>query len=196
MMNDLNHLDEITLTDYLDDALNPDQRTEVERHLAQCGDCTFQVAEFRALFTTLQDTPSLTLEQDLAPVVLTAIQPTPAPYYQVQELRRILLGEITLVVVLGMAVWQWLSPRFIEAQQAMQRWWASLDVTLVWVQFQQMWSTAIAPIYQIQLPTFRDVTGIAPLSWTTVVVVFLVAAVVWIAGNRWLLVPTRTNSPS
>ncbi len=195
-MNDPNHLNEITLTDYLDDALTPDQRKGVERHLAQCGDCAAQVAEFRALLTTLQDTPSLILERDLAPAVLAAIQPTPVPYYQGQELRRILLGEIALVVVLGIAVWQWLSPRFIEAQQVMQRWWVSLDVTLVWVQFQQMWSTAIAPIHQIQLPTFSDVTGISALSWTTVAVVFLVAAVVWIAGNRWLLVPIRTNSPS
>lgn len=190
-MNDPNHVDELTLTDYLDDALAPDQRAEVERHLAGCLDCAAQVAEFRALFTALDELPPLALERDLAPAVIAAIQPALAPAYRVRGLGWVLAGQLALVAVLVVALWQLLLPSLTEIQVASQVWWSLLDFTPILIQAQLAWDSAIAPFQRMELPTFSDITGISALSWTTAASVFMLAAVVWLAGNRLLLVPTN-----
>jgi predicted anti-sigma-YlaC factor YlaD len=186
-MNDFNHLDDLTLTDYVDDALSPDSRAEVERHLAGCTDCAAQVAEFRALFVALEELPPLILERDLAPAVLAAIQPAPAPAYRLKGLGWVLAGQLALAAVLMVALWQWVVPSLGELQLATQVWWSSLDFTALLIQAQLAWDTAIAPFQRIELPTFSDVTGISALSWTTAIGVLMVAAVGWVAGNRLLL---------
>lgn len=186
-MNDLNHVDELTLTDYLDEALAPDQRNEVERHLAGCTLCAAQVAEFRALFIALDELPSLMLERDLAPAVIAAIQSAPAPAYRVRGLGWVLAGQLALAAVLVMALWQWLLPSLTDLQGATQVWWRSLDFTPLLIQAQLAWDTAVTPLQRIELPTFSDVTGISALSWTTAAGVFILAAVAWLAGNRLLL---------
>jgi predicted anti-sigma-YlaC factor YlaD len=190
-MNDPNHVDELTLTDYLDDALVPDQRVEVEQHLAGCAACAAHVAEFRALFTALDELPPLILERDLAPAVIAAIQSTPAPAYRVWGLGGVLAGQLALVAVLVVALWHLLLPSLTELQVASGMWWSSLDFTPILIQAQLAWDRAISPFQRMELPTFSDVTGISALSWTTAAGVFMLAAVVWLAGNRLLLVPTN-----
>ncbi len=186
-MNDPNHVNELTLTEYVDDALSPDEWAKVERHLAGCAACAAQAAEFRALFTALDELPPLTLERDLAPAVITAIQSAPAPAYRVRGLGWVLAGQLTLVAVLGVALWQWLLPVVIELQMTPYAWWRSLDLMSVLIQAQWMWDSAIAPLRHLQLPAFSDLTGISALPWSTAVGLFMVAAVVWLAGNRLLL---------
>lgn len=188
-MNDLNHLDEQTLTDYVEDALAPAQREAAEAHLLLCDECAAQVAAFQELFSALSALPPLTLERDLAPAVMAAIQPAPMPIYQGQGLRWVIVAQVVVAALLLGALWQWLQPSLPTIEMATQQWWASLDMTPFLIQVQLAWDTVIAPLRQLQLPTFSDLTGIPALSWTTAAAVLLIAAMGWIVGNRWLLAP-------
>lgn len=67
------HLSEETLHEYLDDALAPAIRADVDAHLATCADCTAELAELRGLFAAIESLPLVALERDLMPAVLTQI---------------------------------------------------------------------------------------------------------------------------
>lgn len=51
------HLDGEALSDYLDDALEPDERTAATAHLKACGDCRRELAELRATVALLRGLP-------------------------------------------------------------------------------------------------------------------------------------------
>lgn len=193
-MNDLTHLDEIILTDYLDDALAPEVRLTVEHHLAACADCAAQVAEFRSLFVALAELPPLTLERNLAPAVLAAIQPAPMPTPSVRGLRWLVAAQLMLAVLLLATLWQLALPSLAGIEVAAQSWWSSVNFTPLLIQAQGMWDAIVTPFQQLTFPTFSDLTGISALSWNTAAVILLVAVVGWFAGNRWLLMPQRVGA--
>src|SRR5688572_17009003 len=80
-MSNAAHLDDVLLNEYLDAALAPATRTEVETHLAHCPDCAARLMDLRALFADLEALPDLRLERDLTPTVLAVLhrrsQPQP-----------------------------------------------------------------------------------------------------------------------
>src|SRR4051794_17471390 len=43
------HLENEQITDYIDEALSPDQRAAVERHLSQCVECRRLIDDFREI---------------------------------------------------------------------------------------------------------------------------------------------------
>ena len=67
------HLDHNTLNEYLDSALEPARRAEVESHLAACPDCAARLAELRALFAALESLPDAPLERDLSSSVVAVL---------------------------------------------------------------------------------------------------------------------------
>lgn len=73
------HFNDDTLNEYLDDALTPIRRAEVEDHLATCAECQTRLAGWRVVFVTLEALPEAPLERDLSRQVLAALRPQPAP---------------------------------------------------------------------------------------------------------------------
>jgi anti-sigma factor RsiW len=193
MMNDPTHLDDSTLNDYLDGLLTPAAHHQVAQHLANCPACSAQVAEFRALFAALEDLPLLAPQHDLAPAVVAAITSAPIVSPAPRILRRVLGLQLALVALLLLVVGQSLSPTLTEMQLAATTWWATVDFTPLWVQ-----SHAIGTTFSVWLETVRGVdmaaiVALPTLPWTTVAALFVAVAVLWLAGNRWLLTPlTRT----
>ncbi len=68
------HLDNNTINEYLDSALEPARRAEVESHLAACPTCAARLAELRVLFAALESLPDAQLEHDLSSAVIESIR--------------------------------------------------------------------------------------------------------------------------
>ena len=71
---DQSHIDDDRLNEYLDGALNTDQRAVVDAHLAHCNLCQDQLSELKALFTALEDLPEISLDRDLTPAILDSVR--------------------------------------------------------------------------------------------------------------------------
>jgi len=76
-----NHLDDDTLNEYLDSALDAARRAEVDAHLTACVDCAARVEKLRLLFTAIESAPHAPLHRDFSASVVAALQERhqPAP---------------------------------------------------------------------------------------------------------------------
>ena len=75
----MNHLSDEILNEYLDDALPPDSRAEVESHLHDCADCELRLDELADLFFELSALPEADLARDLSADVVRTLTPQPLP---------------------------------------------------------------------------------------------------------------------
>ena len=75
----MNHLTAEALNMYLDDALDPRERTAAAAHLAICSACQGELAALRQLFSAIQELPPDPLPVDLAAQVLGRIASDPGP---------------------------------------------------------------------------------------------------------------------
>ncbi len=69
----MTHLTEETLHEYLDNALAPAIRADVDAHLAVCANCIAELTDLRQLFAQIESLPLVALERDLAPAVVMQI---------------------------------------------------------------------------------------------------------------------------
>lgn len=72
----MTHLTEETLHEYLDNALSPAARADVDGHFAVCADCTAELAALRQLFAEIESLPGVALERNLTPAVLAQLGAT------------------------------------------------------------------------------------------------------------------------
>ncbi len=70
----MNHLDELTLYEYLDGELAAAASQAVIAHLDTCPECQASLVQAQTLYTTLSELPEQSLTRDLAPAVLNAIR--------------------------------------------------------------------------------------------------------------------------
>ena len=73
----MNHLSDEILNEYLDDALPPDTRAEVESHLRDCADCELRLDRLADLFFELSALPEAGLTRDLSADVVRTLTPQP-----------------------------------------------------------------------------------------------------------------------
>ena len=83
-----NHPEESVLHTYLDGALEPGQRAELEAHLQLCRSCTRDLEQLQLLFASIEGLPEEGLTRDLAPLVLKALSPLPG------WVRSLAIGEL------------------------------------------------------------------------------------------------------
>ena len=72
----MNHLDDFTLNEYLDEALDESSRQDVETHLASCPDCRIRLEDLQAVFAELEALPETTLAHNLTLSVLARLPQT------------------------------------------------------------------------------------------------------------------------
>jgi hypothetical protein len=76
------HPTEEQLNEYVDDALSEAERLELERHLAECDDCSSAEKEIRSLVRRAAELPDLRPARDLLPGIRQAVKPNPARFHR------------------------------------------------------------------------------------------------------------------
>lgn len=98
------HLDDVSLNEYLDSALPPERRADVDAHLATCPACAARLAEQRALFAALATWPDVPLEHDLTSRVLTTLRPQRTPLPGIVRWALVIQGGLAMVFILVAAL--------------------------------------------------------------------------------------------
>ena len=177
------------LHEYLDGTLDDETRRAVEAHLARSPEARAQLAELQALFASLEALPELPLGTDLSVAVVTAIGQGTATSTTLsagvaRPLPRwvwgLLLGQVVMAIVLLGRVWSALVDWWGTGQAIATDWLATVQMTLLswvnefWVGITAVWQQPNLPTFSIDLPAAQ---------WA---LLFGLALVVWLAGNRLL----------
>lgn len=177
------------LHEYLDGTLDDETRQAVEAHLARSPEARAQLAELEALFSSLDALPELPLGTDLSVAVAAAIGRSTATSTTLsagvtRPLPRwvwgLLLGQVAVAALLLSRVWSSVSTWLGTGQSIATDWVASAQLSLLnalnefWVGMTAVWQPPNLPTFSIDLPTAQ---------WA---LLFGLALVVWLAGNRLL----------
>lgn len=172
----MEHLDDLTLNDYLDGLLEPEARAEADAHLTVCVACQNRYIDLRAVWMELESLPEAPLSRDLASAVLAAIAPARAALPVAA--RWVLAAQALLALVLLIAAGLSLPAEWFTVPEA---------VAQSQVELNQWWQTATASA-QTWAAGWAQWTALISASALSGVGLAAVAAL-WIVGNGWLLRP-------
>ncbi len=169
------------LHEYLDGTLDDEMQGVVEAHLAASAAARAQLAELQALFGSLDALPELPLSRDLSAAVVAQIGqgtavPTPLPRWQ----WGLLLGQALIALLLLGNVWAWLVDWMASGRQLAAAWMTTVQLptlaffNALWAEVTAVWQQPNLPNLAIDLPTAQ---------WA---LLFALALLVWLAGNRLL----------
>jgi len=179
------------LHEYLDGTLDAKTRQMVEAHLARSPEARAQLAELETLFASFEALPELTLGTDLSVAVVAEIGRSTANSTTLsagvaRPLPRwvwgLLLGQVVVAALLLGSVWSALVDWWGTGQAIATDWLATVQMTLLswvnefWVGITAVWQQPNLPTFSIDLPAAQ---------WA---LLFGLALVVWLAGNRLLFV--------
>lgn len=199
-MDKFDHLNDASLNEYLDAALDSQQRQMLEAHLQECQACAARLAELRLVFAALQMLPDEALEHDLTPGVMRAIagaRPGTAalPY----SLKLGFAAQALLALVLLAAFWPVIASQVSLSLAAWAGGWTGLlaaDEFNQWLlEWQQAglqienWLEQTAQAWQRTL--FEPIVMQIPLA--TLVILMILAGAAWWIANRLLLRSRRLN---
>jgi hypothetical protein len=171
------------LQEYLDGTLDEDTRQAVEAHLANSPEARAQLAELETLFSSLTALPELPLGTDLSVAVVAEIGretavAKPLPHW----LWGLLLGQTVVAALLLGNVWSSLLGWWNMGQAIGTDWFATVQGSLLnWLE--EFWQEVTAVWQQPNLPAFS--IDLPATQWA---LLFGLALVVWLAGNRLLFV--------
>jgi anti-sigma factor RsiW len=179
----MNHLADETLNLYLDDLLDSPARQVAEEHLAGCASCQAQLGLLRSLFFRLEALPIEPIPVDLMAAVIARIEPTPQPHRA-----RIALGLLATQTALTIFLALWLAPTF-NVWTSTQR--LAFPTGLI-AGLPNTFTPQLA-ISWTMLADMGSSVGMpgSPFEHTSPaqLVLFIAAvAVIWLIGNRLLLV--------
>ena len=176
----MQEFNEDLLHEYLDGVLDDKTRQAVEAHLANSSEARAQLAELEALFSSLDALPELPFTTDLAARVVAEIGQETAVSRLPRWLWSVLLGQAILSLLLLSNVWSSLLDWLENGRDITQEWVASVQLPTVswlnefWAEVTAVWQQPILPTLTFDLPAAQ---------WA---LLFSLALVVWLAGNRLL----------
>lgn len=173
----MTHLDEFTLNEYLDQALDEAAHHQAAVHLATCPTCQAALAELQGVFAALGQVQEMPLTADLAPRILPHLAPEQSPLWA----RLVLLAQaVGAAIMLGLL---WSSVQETVQQTSLQLESAILQLfEQVLVQWQAVWAWGTAVFNQP--PSFAITPDMITTQWLLLLGLALAA---WVAGNRLLL---------
>ena len=175
---------------YLDQALDPPIRKQVEEHLDACSTCREELTRFENLVTRLERLPEVSTQKDFSLGVLTQLRVNKKPS---QGLTWALLIEvIAAAVVLGLTIpaFQgafWI-PKILDAQLEIR---AAINIFLTQLASSWMLRWAQMQINLTQLTKSFQTLNILPSTIASSWILILAAAAVGILANYFLL---RSNT--
>lgn len=177
----MTEFNEDLLHEYLDGTLDDQTRQTVEAHLARSPAARAQLAELEVLFASLDAVPELPLITDLSAGVVAQIQRETATLTP-RWLWGLLLGQLLVALVLFGDLWMLLLDGLGNGREQVAVWSNTLQISVLTF-FEQFWAdTAVL----FTAPTLPDLTINLPTGqWT---LLFTLALLVWLAGNRLLFV--------
>ena len=171
------------LQEYLDGTLDDETRQRVEAHLASSPEARAQLAELEMLFSSLEALPELALSTDLSAAVVTKIgQETAVARPLPRWLWGLLLGQVVGALLLLSSVWSSLLDGLGTSQAIATDWLATVRLSFLtwmsefWVGITAVWQQPNLPNLTFDLPAAQ---------WA---LLFGLALVVWLAGNRLMFV--------
>lgn len=171
------------LQEYLDGTLDDQTRRAVEAHLASSSEARAQLAELEALFANLEALPELPLSTDLSAAVVGEIRRETAVARPLPRwLWGILLGQVVVAALLLGTLWSSLLDELSISQAMTTDWLATVQRSILnwasefWVGVTAVWQQPNLPTFSIELPAAQ---------WA---LLFGLALVVWLAGNRLMFV--------
>ena len=177
------HLDDSILHAYLDSALAPGERVNLEAHLNSCPACTEDLARARRLFLAIGGMSEESLGRDLTPAVLQALSRLPrwVPSLAIGELlgalgigAALILGLGTSGILVGLSA--------SSGQIATQLEAASRQLNSGWAGVLEQ-SRSFLSLSEIRLPDLGS-AGI----WATIAIA---ALILWFVGNGLVLGQVR-----
>ncbi len=188
----MHHLDDSLLDAWLDSALAPERRAEVENHLAACSECAARAARMRALFAAIEALPDAPLERDLSRGVVArlrrpAVSPALPWVFGLQAVAAAaLLAGIAPIVALSIQTELYAQP------------WSDLTVEMI-TAVSAEWQTLLAGLSAELAAVLEAARGVSPPSSSIVLwgLVAGAAGLAWLIGNgailRAVLRPSRTH---
>lgn len=175
----MSHLTDDTLNEYIDNALAPASRAEVDAHLAVCATCSAELDVLRALFAQIESLPEVALQRDLAPAVVGRL---PIRAQMPRPVRWVLVAQGVAALVI-------------------------LAALLPLLDFSALQLPTLSPNWFIlpALPTFSDLLARNSLTLPSLslpidlpalslVLLLVSAGLLWLIGNGLLLLLPRTTS--
>lgn len=198
------HLDDALLNEYLDQALTPSTRHDVEQHLSGCAACAAHLEAWRALFASLDTLPNAPLERDLAPEVMVVIRHrlqrrVSARQPGIASALRWVFGIQALVAVIVLGLTWPVAERAFPTQAV-----ASLERQVLTV-LAEAFSAFIldgAGLFTRVQEFMSSYSGLAdrltahPMSWLTWGMCLAAISLLWALGTSWLLTTARQTAPS
>ena len=177
----MEEFNEDLLQEYLDGRLDEETRRTVEAHLASSAETRAQLAELEALFADLAGLPELPLTRDLsAGVVAQIAEETAVSSSLPRWLWGVLLGQVAIAVLLLGDVWSLLLDWLGNGRALAIDWFATVQLSSLTF-FEQLWADVAALLHAPTLPNLAIDLPIG--QWA---LLFGLALVVWLAGNRLL----------
>jgi anti-sigma factor RsiW len=173
----MNHLTDETLNEYLDHEVT--DRSTVERHLAECADCTARLATMQTLFTELESLPEMNLSRDLAAPVMRRVAGS-------AFLPRWLTLTVALQAVLALIVLAIAAPFVIELVSESASTLQLPSLVETFTQLQAQWVSWLAMLSQFEMPAMPQM----PIAEVSSLYLMLTAAGIfmfWLVGNGLLL---------
>mgnify|MGYP003565300956 CR=1 FL=1 len=183
----MNHLDEITLNEYLDDILDEPKRYAADLHLQSCAACRAILDELRSVFAEFDALPEVQLERDLTPSVLARL-PQKNP---VRVWTRAFAAQ--LGVAIGSMFWLGMQAiPFVRILQISVPDIPAMDIQALFARLLTLRLPKLDfqfPIFSYQLPTFNFQVPTLTLDFSPAQLITLSVSVVllWVVGNFVLL---------
>ena len=174
------HLTDVQLNEYLDDATN--ERAQIESHLSSCDECAARLSTLQNLFAEIESLPELALTRNLAaPFTLRPNLPAQLPRFL--TLTVTLQGAIALVAIIMAA------PFVIQLLPVFE----APSLSSVFIQLQTQWTTWLDTLSTLrlssgqafQMPTLPTLSF--ELSSLYLMSALVVVSMLWLVGNGLLL---------
>jgi anti-sigma factor RsiW len=195
----MNHIDELTLNEYLDDALPETERQAVEAHLAKCAVCQAELSDLQQLFFALDNVTDAPLSTNLSVAVEAQIkEAVNSEKFSVNNEQfsvnswPLLIFELVAAGVLLFLLW----PTVQEWLMLARSWQTQLVANVTWAQ-PISWAEIAASTSSVQavFDSFQTVPliDLATMQWA---ILLGAALIIWLVGNRLLFTSPRQNGGS
>ena len=185
----MNHVDEFTLNEYLDEALPDRERKEVEAHLAVCAACQAELAELQQLFLTLTAVSEAPFTVDMSAAVKTQIEQEKTVGSEQFSVNSglLLVFELVAAGVLLFLLW----PTVQEWLLLARRWQVQFVLNVTWPEL-VFWAEMMERITAVSTESVQlffnpiqstSIIDLATMQWA---ILLGVALIIWVAGNRLL----------